>query len=176
MTRIIAVLLLTAVWTALFATTDVRAIGFGVLVSAGVLALTNRLEETSAGPLHRPVVPRPLGLLLMTAAFFVELIKSALSVAREAWRPRLAVQPGVIRIPLQVQTDVEITMLASLISLTPGTLSLDVSPDGKSLYVHALIIHDDGTSTRRSIARRLERPVRRAFSVRSGDYSSERSP
>jgi len=68
-----------------------------------------------------------------------------------------------LRVPLTVDSDVEITMLASLISLTPGTLSLDVAPDGHALFVHALIVHDDGASIRDSIARHLERPVQRAF-------------
>lgn len=163
MTRIIAILLLTGVWTALFATTDVRAIGFGVLVSAAIVWFTGKLDRASAGLLHRTVIPRPTGLVLLAIAFLLELVKSAVSVAIEAWRPRLAIEPGIIHVPLKVQSDVEITMLASLISLTPGTLSLDVSPDGKRLYVHALIIHDDGESIRKNIADRLERPVERAF-------------
>jgi multicomponent Na+:H+ antiporter subunit E len=169
MTQIVAVLLLTGVWTALFATTDLRAIGFGAIVSAVILWFTGRLEETNTGTFRKRVIPRPTGLVLLAFAFFFELVKSAVSVAKEAWRPKLAVKPGVIRIPLRVESDVEITMLASLISLTPGTLSLDVSPDGGSLYVHALIIDDDGSEIRQSIARRLERPVRRAFFVERDD-------
>jgi len=167
MTQIVSVLLLTSVWTALFATTDLRAIGFGAIVSAVILWFTGRLEEFNTGPFRKRVAPRPLGVVLLLFAFLWELIKSAVSVAKEAWRPKLAVQPGVIHVPLHVTSDVEITMLASLISLTPGTLSLDVSPDGSSLYVHALIIHDDGAEIRASIEDHLERPVRRAFSVGS---------
>jgi multicomponent Na+:H+ antiporter subunit E len=165
MTWVFAILLMTAVWTALLATLDLRAIAFGALVAAAIVTWCSRLTGPSA-PFDRAVLPRPLGLARLVLAFFVELVKSALSVAREAWRPRLAVKPGVLRIPLTVHTDIEITMLASLISLTPGTLSLDVSPDGKHLYVHALLVLDDGTEIRRTIARRLERPVRRAFRTR----------
>jgi multicomponent Na+:H+ antiporter subunit E len=50
--------------------------------------------------------------------------------------------PGIIRIPLSARTDLEITLLANLISLTPGSLSLDVSDDRKVLYVHAMYIGD----------------------------------
>jgi len=166
MTQIVAVLLLTAVWTALFATLDPRAIAFGAIVSGVILWLAGKLERTNVGALHRRVLLRPLGMLRLAFAFFFELVKSALSVAREAWRPQLAIEPGVISIPLTVRSDVEITMLASLISLTPGTLSLEVTPEGETLYVHALIVEDDGSEIRASIARRLERPVRGAFSVR----------
>ena len=58
-------------------------------------------------------------------------------------RPRLsaAVQiAGVIAIPLEARTDAEIVLLANLITLTPGTLSLDISADRKVLYVHAMYI------------------------------------
>ncbi|NNJ70240.1 MAG: Na+/H+ antiporter subunit E, partial [Kiritimatiellales bacterium] len=48
--------------------------------------------------------------------------------------------PGVIGIPLDAETDLEITMLANIISLTPGTLSLDVSEDRKTLYIHAMYV------------------------------------
>ncbi len=54
--------------------------------------------------------------------------------------PKFFMKPGIIRIPLEAKTDLEITLLANLITLTPGTLSLDVSDDKKVLYVHAMYI------------------------------------
>ncbi len=165
MSQVVTVLFLTAVWTALFASLDPRAIAAGAVVSAIILMLTGRLAPAGTGHLQRRVRPRPWGLAMLAGAFLFELVKSAVSVAREAWRPKLAVQPGVVAVPIHLTSDVEITMLASLISLTPGTLSLEVSADGRTLYVHALVIGDDGTSIRESIVRRLEQPVRRAFDV-----------
>jgi len=53
-------------------------------------------------------------------------------------------------------------VLANLISLTPGSLSLDVSPDGKTLYVHAMFA-DDPDETRRRIKTGFERLVREAM-------------
>jgi multicomponent Na+:H+ antiporter subunit E len=50
--------------------------------------------------------------------------------------------PGIVSVPLDVTTDLEITILANVISLTPGTLSLDVSDDRKVLYVHSMYIKD----------------------------------
>jgi multicomponent Na+:H+ antiporter subunit E len=67
-------------------------------------------------------------------------------------------RPGVIGIPLRARTDLEITVLANLITMTPGTLSLDVSPDRRTLYIHAMYIHDP-EALRRDIQDNLERRV-----------------
>lgn len=74
--------------------------------------------------------------------FIKELIFSSLQVAKEVLRPRLKIEPGIIAVPLTVDRDIEITLLANLISLTPGTLSVDISTDRSTLYVHALHIGD----------------------------------
>ena len=54
--------------------------------------------------------------------------------------PKLHMTPGIVGVPLDIKSDAEITMLANLITLTPGTLSLDVSEDKKVLYVHSMYI------------------------------------
>ena len=75
------------------------------------------------------------------ALFFIkELIVSSYRVAKDVITPLPLVRPGIIGIPLDAETDLEITMLANLITLTPGTLSLDVSPDRKTLYIHAMYL------------------------------------
>ena len=51
-------------------------------------------------------------------------------------------RPGIIGLSLEVSSDLEITIFANLISLTPGTLSIDVSSDRKVLYIHAMYIDD----------------------------------
>jgi multicomponent Na+:H+ antiporter subunit E len=61
-------------------------------------------------------------------------------IAWDVITPRSHVQSGVIALPLDARTNIEITILASLISLTPGTLSLDVSEDKRILYIHAVYI------------------------------------
>lgn len=70
--------------------------------------------------------------------FLVELIRANLRVAKTVLSPKLNVHPGVIAVPLDLETDVEIAMLTNLLTLTPGTLSLDVSTDHRVLYVHTL--------------------------------------
>ena len=65
--------------------------------------------------------------------FTRELLVSSYRVAKDVAKPLPLMLPGVIGIPLDAETDLEITMLANLITLTPGTLSLDVSPDRSSI-------------------------------------------
>lgn len=87
-----------------------------------------------------------------------ELILANLRVAHDVLTHHHHMRPGVVAIPLDVQTDAEITVLANLITLTPGTLSLDVSTDRMALYVHAMYI-DDVDEFRRYIKDGLERRV-----------------
>jgi multicomponent Na+:H+ antiporter subunit E len=57
-------------------------------------------------------------------------------------KPKLDIKPGIFAYPTELKQDWEITVLANLITLTPGTLVVDVSPDNKILYVHAMDIDD----------------------------------
>lgn len=72
------------------------------------------------------------------------------------------IQPGVVAIPLDTKTDVGIMILGNLITLTPGTLTLDVSDDKKVMYVHTLELEDIPTF-RRSIKDGFERHVIEVF-------------
>jgi multicomponent Na+:H+ antiporter subunit E len=73
---------------------------------------------------------------------FVEIVKSSVAVARSVLSPNMNLRPGIVAIPLDVQSDEGITTLANLITLTPGTVSLDVSSDRKTLYIHAYDVVD----------------------------------
>jgi len=77
-------------------------------------------------------------VLRLIGVFLYELVKSGVSVARMVFSPRMWFRSGILAIPLDTQRDLDITLFANLISLTPGTLSLDVSDDRRTLYVHAM--------------------------------------
>lgn len=81
-------------------------------------------------------------IVALAALFFYELALSAFRVAVLVVTPNLKakLQPGIIAFPLKVKSDAEITLLANLITLTPGTLSVDVSDDRRFIYVHALSV------------------------------------
>lgn len=92
--------------------------------------------------------------------FLWELVLANLRVAYDVLTPGYQMRPGVIAVPLDARTDAEITLLANLITLTPGTLSLDVSSDRKVLYIHVMYIdNDDLDEVRRKIKSGFERRV-----------------
>ncbi len=89
---------------------------------------------------------------------FIEIVKSNISVARTVLSPRMNLRPGIVAIPLDLKSDEGITTLANLITLTPGTVSLDVSSDRKTLYIHAFEVRDP-EELRRATKEAYERRV-----------------
>lgn len=83
----------------------------------------------------------PQGIIL-TVYFLKELTKSCINVARDCIAPRPNLHPAIVRMPLTVQSDIEIFLVANLISLTPGTLTLDVAPDRSALMIHSIYAED----------------------------------
>lgn len=94
------------------------------------------------------------------AAFFLwEMVKANLQVTYYILAPHRKMRPGVIAVPLDARTDMEITLLANLITLTPGTLSLDVSADRRVMYIHSMTLGDETDKFRRQIKDGFERRV-----------------
>jgi multicomponent Na+:H+ antiporter subunit E len=93
------------------------------------------------------------------ALYLTDLVRSSVRVAIDVCRPRLTVCPGVVGIPLRARTNAEITILANLLSLTPGTLSLDVSADRRRLYVHAMDLEAGPDALRADVRDTLEARV-----------------
>ena len=71
-------------------------------------------------------------------------------------------RPGIVAIPLDIERDIEITLLANMITLTPGTLSIDVSNDKRILYVHGMHVQDL-EEFKREIKDGFEKLVQEAF-------------
>lgn len=80
-----------------------------------------------------------LRLLVM---FLYELLASSVMVVWDVLTPTQYSEPGIVAVPLDVKSDAGILLVTNLISLTPGTLSLDISEDRKTLYVHAMFSED----------------------------------
>jgi multicomponent Na+:H+ antiporter subunit E len=74
--------------------------------------------------------------------FVWELILANLWLAYDIMTPSFFIQAGIIGVPLDATSDVEIWLLATMITLTPGTLSVDVSRDKRILWVHGMYISD----------------------------------
>lgn len=88
------------------------------------------------------VLRRSIKIAALAWLFLVELVVSAVKVSLLALSPRLRLRPAIVAYPLTVTSDAEITLLANLITLTPGTLSVDVSEDRKTLFIHAIDVAD----------------------------------
>lgn len=100
----------------------------------------------------------PLRLAGFLAFFLKEMVFAQFRVAYDIVTPAHRSSPGIVGIPLDARTDPEITLLACLISLTPGSLSLELSPDRRVLYIHVMFIPGgDPESVRRNIKDKLER-------------------
>jgi len=101
--------------------------------------------------------------ILQLAGYFIwQLLVSNLRVLWDVITPRQISKPGVIAVPLDAKTDFEIMMVANLVSLTPGSLSLDVSDDRKTLFVHMMFL-DDVEAARREIKQGIEKRVLEAI-------------
>lgn len=105
--------------------------------------------------------PRRFWELLSFAAFYgLEIFLSNFRVAHDALTPTDHARPGIVAVPVQVRTSFEIFLLSNLITMTPGTLTVDVSTDRTTFYVHAMFA-DDPEEVRREITENLERRVLR---------------
>lgn len=146
-------LLLTLAWGAVNGefTAANFVVGFGL--SYVLLAVLERAGVNA--PHYTTRVP----IVIRFLAFFLwELFMANVRVAQAVVRPTLDITPGVVAVPLTATTDLEITLLSCLVTLTPGTLALDVSDDRSTLYVHALDVRD-ADDLRRSITNGFERRV-----------------
>jgi len=153
---IVVNLLLTMVWAFVTGNFTLHNLALGFAIGAMSLLL---VREQLPASLNRV---RPVKLLLLAGLFFKELTLSAIKVAVTVLRPNMRLRPGIFAYPLTITRDFEITLLANLITLTPGTLSVDVSDDRKMLYVHALSCHDPAAE-KRAISSGFERRIREAF-------------
>ncbi|PRR90843.1 MULTISPECIES: Na+/H+ antiporter subunit E [unclassified Bacillus (in: firmicutes)] len=78
----------------------------------------------------------------LVVIFIRELLLANLSVLKTILSPKLQIKPGIFAFRTDLKRDWEITVLANLITLTPGTLVIDISDDRSILYIHAMDIED----------------------------------
>lgn len=131
-------------------------LGAGMGVLAALL-----LRQSLSGPMPLRRLRRIVSLTLL---FLYELGVSAIKVAKIVLTPDLksVLNPAIVAVPLSVTSDAEIALLANLITLTPGTLSVDVSDDRRTLYVHVLALSSRDELIA-EIANGFERKVKEVF-------------
>lgn len=153
----VALALMALAWGALTGDFSPINLAEGGVIGLVALRIGGVRGRANLGFLRR--LPRALGLGLF---FLKELVVANLRVARLVLGPRRWLRPALLAVPLDVTRDAEIVMLANLITLTPGTLSVDVSADRRTLYVHCLGV-EDPEAVRREIKQGLERRVAELF-------------
>ncbi|MGV2098279.1 Na+/H+ antiporter subunit E [Rhizobium sp. 21-4511-3d] len=149
-------LLLAIAWAAVSGSASPHNLLLGFVLGAIALAIVRQSIGRGA------YVFRAGRIVSLALLFLKELALSAWTVALTVLKPRMDIKPGIFAFPLTVDRDFEITLLANLITLTPGTLSVDVSDDRRTLYVHALDCSNP-QAARKAIAEGFERKIMEAF-------------
>jgi multicomponent Na+:H+ antiporter subunit E len=167
---VIRILVLALIWASLQGSFDIPNLLFGLLlgwlVNVFVQPIFDRSEDKSAFA-GASVLYRFYRFFVLLLVFLRELAVSSLRVAKVTVSPSFDIRSAVIEYPLDVTTNREITALANLITLTPGTMTLDVASDGRHLYIHSMSVEsDNGQEVIDDIKESLERQVKLAFGSR----------
>jgi len=147
---------LALVWVSLTGRMTAGGLAFGFLLGYLLLLWLRRLFGPTT---YFEKVRQILSFLLFYAK---EMFRANLRVARDVISIRRQSRPGIVAIPLDLTTDLEITVLASLLALTPGTFGLDVSSDRRVLFVHAMFV-ESADALRETVKNDLERRVKELF-------------
>jgi len=145
----------TVVWTALWARLSLANIVVGSLVGMLTLFVVPLPKREAV------VGVRPLALVRFVAYFLWQLARASAIVAWEVVTPRNRIHEGIVAAPLRTESPGLITLLANVVSLTPGTLTLEVRQQPAVLYVH--ILHLRTIDQVREDIRRLEDLALAAF-------------
>ncbi len=146
-------IMLTVAWCGLLGSFNTATLASGFAIAYLILFVVFRGDNRNDSYLYK--FPKSVSFLFY---YIWKIFESNIVVAYDILTPTHLMKPGVVAIPLDARTDLEITVLANLITMTPGTMSLDISTDRKTLYVHAMYI-DDPEKLRREIKQDLERRV-----------------
>jgi len=157
--KLSAFILLFAFWLLLTFSMDP-----GFLVAGAVLTLLTVLLTQGKYP-HREWLLNPLRwfwLLIYIPYFFYYCVKANLDVAYRVIHPDVPIRPGIVKVKTSLKTNLGKTALANSITLTPGTLTVDMV--GSDVYVHWINVHtDDPEQQTREIVQRFEGLLKRIF-------------
>ncbi|HZF77652.1 MAG TPA: Na+/H+ antiporter subunit E [Acetobacteraceae bacterium] len=107
-------------------------------------------------------VRRPLAALRLLGVVLADIVTANLLVARQVLGPPETLRPGFVEVPLDIADPFVATLLGSIVSLTPGTVSVDIDREHRVLQVHALHVEDAAAAVTQ-IKTRYEAPLREVF-------------
>lgn len=93
---------------------------------------------------ERPRLARPRLIARFARRVLIDIVRSNLAVARTVMTPRPRIKPAFVEYPVELQSELAITVLASVIALTPGTVAAALSADRRTILIHALDVPDPG--------------------------------
>ena len=140
-------------WAALTGNFTLSGLAVGFAIGSGALYLAKPLFPGSE--LYFLRAWRWVKLIVM---FLYELVVSSIQVVWDVLTPTQLSQPGIISMPLEAKGEMGVLLVTNLISLTPGTLSLDVNEECDTLYIHAMFA-DDPDAIRKQLKDGMERWV-----------------
>ena len=129
-------LLLTLIWLLLVNTFNLGQLLLGVLLGWGITLLTRNFL------LDVPSVRKPLLLCRFMLRVFYDIVVANLHVAKLVLGPRSRLNPAFVEVPMAIENNFVLAVLASIVSLTPGTVSAGLSADHKTLLLHGLDVPD----------------------------------
>ena len=144
------------VWLLLVATVEPAHLLLAAVLALALPLLAQRLREETAG-LRRPLLAVRLGLRVLW-----DIVLSNIEVARRILGRESRIHPGFVWVPLDIRNGHGIAALAGIITMTPGTLSAELSADQKHLLVHCFHL-EDAAATIAQIKRDYETPLREIF-------------
>ena len=149
-------ILLALAWAALQGEITLTNLVVGYVIGYGVLALLAR-----GGVMPSTLASRTAHAVALAAFFARDLLVATFRVAADVLGTH-RIQPAVVGIPLDVTSDGEILLLAMLINITPGSVTIDLSDDRRTLYVHVMHMQS-ADATRQEIKDGFERRVKLLF-------------
>lgn len=130
-TGIGAILLIALLWSLLQAELSLGNLLFGGLLGTLIIAILQRDRQDT-------FLRRLFAVGYFAASFLAELLIANVAIAWLAVKPRPEYHPHIIAVPLRLESDDAITLLAATITLLPGTIAMGVSEDKRLLYAHAI--------------------------------------
>ncbi|MDR5897998.1 Na+/H+ antiporter subunit E [Halomonas vilamensis] len=149
-------LILLITWLLMVSSLSFGQILLGLILALGIPLITRRFW------LPLPRIKHPIKLAFFVLRVLGDIVVANIQVSLLIWSPKRAPHPGFIEYPLHVQDRLAITLLANTITMTPGTVSTNISLDKSSLLIHALDMSDEQALIR-DIYERYERPIKEIF-------------
>ncbi len=151
-----------ALWCGVHGIVDPNNFLFGMFLGFFVIVALKNLYNFDEEISFSNILARIPSKIKFGMVLVIEILKANIILAKIVLSPKLNIKPGTIEYPLDVKSDTGITVIANTISLTPGTITLDVSEDRSMLYIHTINV-EDPDEMRENIKNKLEKYVVEAF-------------